>query len=506
MQDTVFKELTTEIASSIANEDMLFMIFKFIQKHVPCDRLICFSSERKTKILNIHIEVAEGVFSSDRYSAEASYLLADDIVFRSINEYDENFLITNDVSKTSLHSPFSGTRYYYNASIAVTLHTDRAKGRVLTLFLTSADKNVFKEEHRKLLGVLFPLLQELTRPYFEKQYDPQLILDAGGRLPSSSEELLRRCPSFETLFRQISTIAQTACTVLISGPTGSGKELIADTIHSLSPRSKSPFIKVNCGAIPETLLESEFFGFERGAFTGAVSSKAGYFEQANRGTLLLDEVGELSPAAQSKLLRVLETHIVQRIGSSRIIKLDVRVIAATHRDLRQMVEKGLFREDLFYRLFAFPVTVPPLRERIADIPLLTEYFYRYYVQLHKIVKPPVLHQYTVRQLAEYPWPGNVRQLRYAIEQALLLAVANGWPELRFDAVIGLDAPAEAKKHRAKMTGSLADEIMQALEKTGGRIQGPNGAAELLKLHPATLRSRMRSLGIPLPRENRSGNK
>jgi transcriptional regulator with GAF, ATPase, and Fis domain len=223
-------------------------------------------------------------------------------------------------------------------------------------------------------------------------------------------------------------VAPTDSTVLITGETGSGKELIAQAIHDASPRRNGPLIKVNCGAIPENLFESEFFGHARGAFTGALRDKPGRFEMADGGTLFLDEIGELPPAMQSKLLRVLQEQEIERVGEIRTRKVNVRVIAASNRDLRHEVEEKRFREDLFYRLSIFPVEIPPLRQRQEDIPALATYFLRKTAK--KMNKPlPRLSRANVSLLSAHAWPGNVRELQNAVERAVILAHDG---ELRFD--------------------------------------------------------------------------
>src|SRR3989454_1257033 len=240
--------------------------------------------------------------------------------------------------------------------------------------------------------------------------------------------IIGRSPALRALLKQVAVVAPTDSTVLISGETGSGKELIAQAIHNASPRRKGPLIKVNCSAIPENLFESEFFGHARGAFTGALRDKPGRFEMADGGTIFLDEIGELPPAMQSKLLRVLQEQEIERVGEIRTRKVNVRVIAATNRDLKQDVEGKRFREDLFYRLSVFPLDIPPLLERRGDIPVLATYFLRKTAK--KMNRPlPRLSRATTNQLSAHAWPGNVRELQNAVERAVILA-RDG--ELRFD--------------------------------------------------------------------------
>src|SRR5207245_942295 len=240
--------------------------------------------------------------------------------------------------------------------------------------------------------------------------------------------IIGRSPARRALLKQVAVVAPTDSTVLITGETGSGKELIAQAIHDSSPRRNAPLIKVNCSAIPENLFESEFFGHVRGAFTGALRDKPGRFEMADGGTLFLDEIGELPPAMQSKILRVLQEQEIERVGDIRTRKVNVRVIVATNRDLKQEVESKRFREDLFYRLNVFPLEIPPLRERREDIPALATYFLR---KTAKKMNRPLarLSRATANQLSAHAWPGNVRELQNAVERAVILAHDG---ELRFD--------------------------------------------------------------------------
>lgn len=292
--------------------------------------------------------------------------------------------------------------------------------------------------------------------------------------------------------------------VLLLGETGVGKEVIANTLHHASERKGRPFIKVNCGAIPESLIDSELFGHEKGAFTGAVARKRGRFERAHTGTIFLDEIGELPPAAQVRLLRVLQHQEIERVGGTETIPIDVRLISATHRNLEEMVAEGRFREDLWFRLNLFPIEIPPLRMRPGDIPDLVRHFIEKKACDLKMRRMPALDQEALESLQSYHWPGNVRELENLVERALILHQMsnNASSALR----IGL---AFKKSPQGEDTGGAGglepprplDEIITAhLQKTlawtGGRIEGPKGAARILGLHPSTLRGRMRKFGIP----------
>jgi transcriptional regulator with GAF, ATPase, and Fis domain len=294
--------------------------------------------------------------------------------------------------------------------------------------------------------------------------------------------------------------------VLILGETGSGKELIARALHAASKRSSKPLIKVNCAALATGLIESELFGHEKGAFTGATERRVGRFELADGGTIFLDEIGEVPPEVQVKLLRVLQEQEFERIGGSKTRKVDVRVIAATNRDLEQAVARGGFRSDLFYRLNVFPVALPPLRERPEDIPVLVHYFVsRFAAKLgRKLTRVPAE---TMQRLVAYSWPGNVRELENVIERAVILSSG---AELEVGAEIPSGRAARARagapeaESEASDSASLEDaersHILAVLRQANGRIEGANGAAARLNLKPSTLRSRMKKLGIDARRE------
>jgi PAS domain S-box-containing protein len=287
---------------------------------------------------------------------------------------------------------------------------------------------------------------------------------------------------------QVEQVAMTPATVLLRGETGTGKEVFAQAIHDLSPRHQRPMVTVSCAAIPTALIESELFGRERGAYTGALSRQIGRFEAANQSTLFLDEIGELPMEMQVKLLRVLQERTIERLGSTQPIKVDVRIIAATHRDLEAAVQDGTFREDLFYRLNVFPIVVPPLRERIEDIPGLVWAFVDEFSRAFGRTIDSIPKS-NLRELESYPWPGNVRELRNVIERAVILSTGR-------QLVIPVPRQAGRMPQTAMTLEALEiDHIRKVLESTNWRVRGAGGAAERLGLKPTTLESRMARLGI-----------
>ena len=304
--------------------------------------------------------------------------------------------------------------------------------------------------------------------------------------------IVGRSPALARVLRLVESVAATDAAILIRGETGTGKELIAGLIHKLSARQRGPFVKFNCTAIPAGLLDSELFGHERGAFTGAIARRIGRFELANKGTLFLDEIGDLPVDLQPKLLRVLEEQEFERIGSTQTIRNDVRVIAATNRPLEELVPAGQFRADLYYRLNVFPIDLPPLRERAEDIPLLV----RHFVTLHarKLGRRiDCIAGDVMEQLVRYPWPGNIRELQHVIHRAVILS--HGW-SLQLPP---LDAPIMANQAPAAKGETFEDavreHILDVLRETNGVVAGPNGAAVRLGLKRSTLLSKMDKLGI-----------
>lgn len=287
--------------------------------------------------------------------------------------------------------------------------------------------------------------------------------------------------------------------VMLLGETGVGKEVIANAIHLSSDRHKGPFVKLNCGAIPEQLIDSELFGHEKGAFTGAIAQRKGRFERADGGTLFLDEIGDLPLEAQVRLLRVLQTKQFERVGGTATLSSDARIIAATHRDMEQLVREGKFREDLWYRIGVFPISIPPLRERRADIPALVNHFLKKKSLEMGIHHPPAIAPGAMQRLREYRWPGNVRELENVVERELIL---NRTGTLAFEGIES-GGSVEASPLSAKpvpLDRAVETHIRRALEYTHGKVGGPDGAAELLKVNPSTLRHRMRRLGIEFGRQ------
>ena len=319
--------------------------------------------------------------------------------------------------------------------------------------------------------VNFPLLLRLVRETLEKQALKAAVAELSAQLDDSKRRrILGSSPAITAVLDQASAVAELDTTVLLSGETGTGKELFAELIHSQSPRRNRPLVAINCAALPEPLLESELFGYERGAFTGAVGRKPGKFETASSGTLFLDEVGDMSISLQAKLLRALETKCVEPLGGTRAVHVDVRIIGATNRDLSQAVKSGAFREDLFYRLNVFPIALPPLRDRHDDIPLLAQHFLE---EFSRLLGKPVeaFEPGALDALQAYGWPGNVRELRHAIERAVILSKDRLIGPLELPREVWAAAPSDDPRIASAAGTSLAalerDAILAALDAAGG---------------------------------------
>ena len=335
------------------------------------------------------------------------------------------------------------------------------------------------------------------------------------RVASNFDEIIGRSNALRKVLTQAEQVAATHTTVLILGETGTGKELLAHAIHKRSPRHKRPLVKINCAALPAPLIESELFGHEKGAFTGAGARRPGRFEIADGGTIFLDEVGELPLDLQAKLLRVLEEGEFEQVGSSQTTSVDVRVIAATNRNLAEAVHEGTFRSDLYYRLSVFPITVPPLRERREDIPMLVTHLVKQMTsKLGKSIE--AIPKDVMTALTNYSWPGNIRELRNVIERAAI--ITQGPKLMLIDRLEGSMFETEYQGGDSDAADALEEEpdsetlaqseynlILRTLKKVHWRIEGPSGAADLLRVHPSTLRSRMKKLGISRPKiENAAG--
>ena len=362
-----------------------------------------------------------------------------------------------------------------------------------------------------LVDITARVLAEQERNRLQQQ---NLYLREEIKSEYNFEEIIGGSAALRDVLAKVKQVAPTDSTVLILGETGTGKELIARALHHLSKRKDKPLIKLNCSALPTGLIESELFGHEKGAFTGALEKRIGRFALADGGTIFLDEIGDIPPDVQLRLLRVLQEHEFEPVGASRTVKVDVRVIAATHRDLARAVAEGSFRADLFYRLNVFPILLPPLRERRGDIPLLVHYFVeRYAAKIGRHVDS--VRDDTMERLVQYPWPGNIRELENVIERAMILSTGRelelgaqlleppeGEPPVRAAHPMSLDA--KGAPGAPTLDDIQRQHIVRTLQQCEWVVDGPRGAARVLGLNPNTLRSRMKKLGIRRSNEDRAG--
>jgi PAS domain S-box-containing protein len=366
------------------------------------------------------------------------------------------------------------------------------RGKLVGAVVTFKDITDRKRAEQALRNALNEVEQLKSRLQAENIYLQEEI-----KLDHNFEEIISRSDALKKVLRKVEQVASTEATVLILGETGTGKELFVRAIHNLSLRKDRPLVKVNCAALPPGLIESELFGHEKGAFTGALSRKIGRFELADGGTIFLDEIGDLPLDLQAKLLRVLQERAFERLGNPRPINVDVRVIAATNRDLKKAITAGNFREDLYYRLNVFPIALPPLRERTGDIPLLVRHFARRYGQkVGKVIDK--IPQKVMTALQAYSWPGNVRELENIIERAVILSPGS---ILQLDERLDLVRTIEAQPTTSLTLKEVEqNHILKVLEETGWRIEGEQGAAARLGLNPSTLRSRIEKLNIQKPQK------
>jgi transcriptional regulator with GAF, ATPase, and Fis domain len=504
-ENDFFKEITLRICGSLDLEKALWHCLLYVREVFPADEL-------NLTVYDLNLSVLERVAWAD---AAGGRVCSDKVLMpphlrRELEEVLRYPRVRrlNDASKDPIASKMAKTFQWPDSSVIIARLI--IEGQFIgSLIVRANGKGRYNGEHEKLWSLVNePAAVALanSRQYFELMKLKELIADDSRYFQDElrknfGDEIVGLHTGLKNVMDQVLKVAPLLSPVLLLGETGTGKEVIANAIHNLSPRSSGPLIKVNCGAIPETLIDSELFGHEKGAFTGALSQKRGRFERANGGTIFLDEVSELPPQAQIRLLRVLQEKEIERVGGVGPVKVDIRVISATHRDPARLLEEGSFREDLYYRLGVFPINIPPLRHRKEDIPALVEYFVKEKSREMGLVSPVRLAPGVIDRLVEYDWPGNVREVSNVVERALIQSDGN---ILGFDDISGhsprsvLAAPAQ-KKHNLRLEEIEARHIRHVMGLTGGRVEGEKGAADILGMNPGTLRHRMRKLGIPFGR-------
>ncbi len=444
----------------------------------PLDTLVPFTSEAKATLINLH-----ELFKTGK--------LPPVIV---VNKPEEEPVTRCMLD--ALNLPISS---------AMSLPLVIGQQSIGTVALLAKGTDRYTDEHAELFASLkepFFVAMLNTLKHRELTELKDLLADDNRYLHNelrkiSGDEIIGANFGLKEVMQKVQLVAALDSPVILLGETGVGKDVIANAIHYSSSRSSGPFVSVNCGAIPDTLIDSELFGHEKGAFTGALAQKRGRFERANNGTIFLDEIGELPPQAQVRLLKVLQSKEIERVGGVKTISLDIRIIAATNRNLEQMVKGGEFREDLWFRLNVFPIIIPPLRNRTSDIPALIQHFLSKKVRELKLNAVPKLEQGAMESIMNYTWPGNVRELENIVERELILNPAG---PLTFDQ-LKVHGKESVNKAAMNISGEFTlDEVMarhiqNILQQTNGKIHGPGGAADLLGINANTLRNRMSKLGI-----------
>ncbi|OPY89206.1 MAG: Formate hydrogenlyase transcriptional activator [Syntrophaceae bacterium PtaU1.Bin231] len=508
-----FREFSVRICGSLEIDKALGNAFRYVGRAMPLDELMVGHT-------NIESGIMEFVATADRSggSRKSTEVAVSEPVKKRLAKggYHPNLLLIDDHGREPLMVP-AGEAFGWPPSSLLVNRLVVGGRRVGFLIARAEGTGRYTSAHGALwTSVTEPAAIALSnylthRELFElkeRLADDNRFLKDELRMISGTEIIGSDFGLKEVMFR-VQHVAPLTSPVLLQGETGTGKEVIANAIHNLSPRSGGPFIRVNCGAIPDTLIDSELFGHEKGAFTGAVSRKMGRFERASGGTIFLDEIGELPHQAQVRLLRVLQENEIERVGGTETVKVDIRVISGTHRDIERMVREGSFREDLYFRLKVFPIALPPLRERKADIPVLVQHILKKKAQALGLHRPPVLSPGVMDRLLAYPWPGNIRELENVIERAIILS--DGKP-LEFLDGLGAEtnpsgrAEAGGGSARLRTLDSVVrGHIEEVLRACNGHVEGAAGAAKALGLNPSTLRFRMRRLGIPYGRKARSGS-
>lgn len=501
-----FQKITLKICSSLEIEKTLFKSFNYFRQYIPADGLTFDITEPDGSLLSIARVTSKGVDLCDIHVP----LSPDGYKEAKKNKNIKDAMIFNAPDLNQISKDFAKRLKIREASYlvqALTLENGCQGGLAIYAF----GQNRYTPNHAALLSLVREPLAiamsnalkyrdvEKTSAHIKKENQGlyRELMELSGEMIIGTESGLK---AVMHLVRHVSSVESP---VMLLGETGVGKDVIANAIHMLSERSSGPIVKVNCGAIPENLIDSELFGHEKGAFTGAVSQKRGKFERAHGGTLFLDEVGELSLNAQVSLLRALQFKEIERVGGSRTVHVNVRIIAATHRNLKALIDSGKFREDLYFRLNVFPIQIPPLRKRKEDIPMLVRYFVEKKAKDLKLYFSPKLAPHAMEQLMDYNWPGNIRELSNIIERSLIL---NRNTPLSFTHLESADLTIETDDAQKKKDDTDGDEIVsldeiiskhiqRALRKTGGRVEGPKGAAILLNLNPNTLRSKIKKLNI-----------
>lgn len=506
-QNEFFKEVTLRICGSLDIDQALSQTFEYMKQFIPMSGAA----------LVYHDPQEQDPFNVTSHAGNWHDLFGGGFSMELLQEEEyQRYLEENPIDEQGV---FVLNRFDLMPEVFLRYYPKLKEHSMIGMYLTIRGevvgklmgvvrgREIYTPEHVTLLeSVCEPLALAMSnaRRFGELKRMRDLLADDNRALSadlkrSMGMEVVGADFGLREVMEQVRRIGPANSPALLLGETGTGKEVIANAIHMASPRQKGPLITMQCGAIPDTLLDSELFGHEKGAFTGAAETKRGRFERADGGTLFLDEIGELSPEAQVKLLRVLQEKKFERVGGSRTLEVDVRVVAATHRDLEAMVREGKFREDLWYRLNVLPIRIPPLRLRKDDIPSLVQYFIERKAREMNLLRVPGVDPHDLDMLKEYRWPGNVRELQNIVERALILSQGERlfFPELGRTAPIGQTTEMTLTDGSIlTMDQAVEQHIRSVLKKVKGQVAGSGGAAELLHMNPSTLRFRMKKLGIP----------
>ena len=512
--DDFFYQATLRICGNLNLDTMLSDCFAFIRKTIPADGLTMHLYDLEAKVLEEFSTVLDPTFDLNVMTLQ---LTPEAIAYLKKLEKEDpthpNFIVNNPQEDPVGKIGWEASGQKEVSYLLSLLKVGSEKIGVIAVLSKGYDR--YSKRDLKLFNRLsgpFAIALSNALKHNEVLRLKEMLADDNRYLQRQAhhiagDEIIGQNFGLRDVMAMVSQVAPLASQVLILGETGVGKEVIANAIHHASPRANGPFIKVNCGAIPESLVDSELFGHEKGAFTGAVKQKRGRFERAHGGTIFLDEIGELPAEAQVRLLRVIQMREIERVGGTDPIHVDIRIIAATHRDLPEMIRGGTFREDLWFRLNVFPITIPPLRYRTMDIPAMVSFFIKKKAREMNFHDEKKSAPGSLEALQAYHWPGNVRELENVVERALIRGSASPLGKyLRFDE---LNLSLSPSYNQSVATPSVSldghpvlnidDAMKQHIESvlhlTKGKIQGAAGAAVLLGLPPSTLRNRMRKLGI-----------
>ena len=507
----IFRDVTRRVCGNLDIELALRDAFAYVRQFIPADTMgLGFHDVSRG-----HIQVvAKCALDGTQYiwDDEASKITLSSEQGEFLLQKKRNIQSLTTIVNRPANQPNQLLELFpqLDKSSALFMRLDIQDESVGTLLVTAMGPDRYSADHVSFLEDLrepFAIAMSNARRYKELKDIKERLEEDNRALQKDIKqavgvEVIGADFGLQEVMEQVQRIAQSSSPTLLLGETGTGKEVIASAIHRASSRRKGPMISMQCGAIPETLLDSELFGHEKGAFTGATATKRGRFERADGGTLFLDEVGELSPEAQVKLLRVLQEKRFERVGGTRTIEVDVRVIAATHRDLEKMVREGGFREDLWYRLNVLPIRIPPLRLRREDIPSLIYYFVERKAREMNLGRIPAIHSRDLARLQRYDWPGNVRELQNVVERALILSRGEylDFTSLSISGIAQNAQEIEAVSASHTDISLTLDEVMArhiraVLDEVYWKVSGTGGAAEILNMKPSTLRFRMKKLRI-----------